>query len=173
MERTPDKLPAFEASSTLLRRPDFNPDMRRPAPTVAGSLLVLARAILSATVILGAATGWDGILSGVRLISSTLGLNTLFSEASDSLILGAATTLLLADLVLAVLIFLGKNWARVLIMGFVTLDILVAFSAWLSSERMLASGLSFHVLALDILILLALSSRGAADYARRLEPSEG
>ncbi len=170
MGKTPDKLPAFEAGTGLLRRPEFNPEMPRPITTVAGSLLVVARTVISAIVLFGAATRWNGVLSGLRLASDTLGLDKILAKASDSMLLGVACAVLLADLVLPVLILLGRNWPRVLIMTFVTLDILVAFTAWTSSEQALASGLAFTVLALDILILLALSSHSAAAYARRLEP---
>ena len=169
MDKTPDKRPAFEASAVLLRPPRFNPGMPRPATTVAGAFLIVLRTLLSATVLFGAAIGWDGFLGVVDAAIDVFGVDDLAAGATDEVTFGATLCILAFNLLLAVLVFLGRNWPRVTIMVFATADVLVAFSAWISAERTLSTSISFQVLALDILILLAMSSRSAASYARRLE----
>lgn len=84
--------------------------------------------------------------------------------------LGAA--LLLFQAVLAVLILRGSNWARVLVMFVAVFDIYTTFIAWLTREQELTLSGSIYSLAIDILILLALSSQAAASYARRNDPVE-
>ncbi len=163
---TPEKRPAFEPATSLLQGPDYDPDMPRPMTTTAGAALVFVRALLSASVLFGVVSGWDGILSGTRLIVDTVGA---WTAASNEMIVAGVSLILVADAVMAGLIFLGRNWPRVLIMVFVMLDVLVAFGAWASTENHLANGVAFQSLALDILILLALSSHRTAAYARRLE----
>ncbi|MFT0846825.1 hypothetical protein VR010_03625 [Actinomycetaceae bacterium L2_0104] len=173
MDRTPDKRPAFEASAVLLRPPRFDPGMKRPATTTVGAFLVLLRTVLSATVLVGAAIGWDGFLSVLNAVIDVFGVDDLAADASDEVAFGATLCMLAFNLLLSVLVLLGKNWPRVTIMAFAAADVLVAFSAWISAERTLATSISFQVLALDILILLAMSSRSAASYARRFEEQPG
>lgn len=166
---TPEKRPAFEPATSLLQGPDFNPGMPRPITTTVGVALVLTRALLTASVLFGWVFGWDGILSSAHLITDTVGTLT---DASNEMITLGISLVLVADVVMAALIFLGKNWPRVLIMLFVMVDVLVAFAAWISTENHLANGIAFQALSLDILILLALSSPRASAYARRLERRE-
>ncbi|MFT3945276.1 MAG: hypothetical protein QM705_15840 [Ancrocorticia sp.] len=164
--KTPEKRPAFEPATSLFQGPVYDPAMPRPITTTAGAALVFLRSLLSASVLLGWVSGWDGILSGTRLIANTVGALT---AASHEMIVAGVSLILVADVVMAGLIFLGRNWPRVVIMLFVMLDVLVAFWAWANSEYHLANGVAFQSLALDILILLALSSHRTAAYARRLE----
>jgi len=71
------------------------------------------------------------------------------------------------DLLLAVLIYLGFNWPRIVVMVFSTLSISGTFVTWWVGDQQLALDETMFTLALDILIMLALSSRAARAYARR------
>ena len=75
----------------------------------------------------------------------------------------------LVDLRLSVLVFLGRNWARVIVMCISVLSISTVFGAWWVQGQEITLEGSFMSLAIDILLLLALSSRSAAAYARRRE----
>jgi hypothetical protein len=68
---------------------------------------------------------------------------------------------------MAVLISLGFNWPRIVVMVFSTLSISGTFAAWWAGDQNIALDQTLFTLALDILIMLALSSRAARDYARR------
>jgi len=76
---------------------------------------------------------------------------------------------LLVELVLAVLILRGSNWPRVVVMVFAVMSISSSFVAWWVDDLEITLTTSLLSTALDTLILLALSSRSAAAYARRNE----
>ena len=80
-----------------------------------------------------------------------------------------AVIVLAVDAVLLRLIWVGRNWARVAIMIVTTLAICAAFVGWWDQGQELTLDVGLIPLGLDVLILLALSSRGAAAYARRNE----
>ncbi|WP_447348634.1 hypothetical protein, partial [Salmonella enterica] len=61
------------------------------------------------------------------------------------------------DLVLALFIYLGRNWARVLVLIVSTISIVSAFVSWWAQGQQLTLDGSLTTLALDILVLLALS----------------
>ena len=69
----------------------------------------------------------------------------------------------------AIFIFFGHNWARVLIMIVAVVSISTTFVAWAADEQAITLEGTFFSLGLDVLLLLALSSRSAAAYARRNE----
>ena len=73
------------------------------------------------------------------------------------------------EALLAFLIYRGVNWARVLVMGFSVVSISFSFAAWWAEDQEITINTTFVTLAFDILVLLALSSRDAAAYARRNE----
>ena len=76
---------------------------------------------------------------------------------------------LLVEASFALLIYRGINWARVVVMGLAVVSISVSFVAWWVQDQEITIDTTFVTLALDILVLLALSSRDAAGYARRNE----
>lgn len=76
---------------------------------------------------------------------------------------------LLFYLVLAWLVWQGINWARIASMFLATVSILVPFFDWWNSGLEISLRTTLLSLSLDILILLALSSRAARAYARRGE----
>lgn len=167
MSDAPRKRPAFEPGAQLLAPTAYDPAMKRPVTTIIGAILVVFRAVVGVLVLAGIAVGWDGLLRNVDSLVELL--TPLAVGDTRALALGTGAVLLGAEVVMAVLIFLGVNWPRVLIMLVAVVDIAVTFAAWSLHGSTLALQGSLYSLALDILILLALSSRRAAAYARRRE----
>jgi hypothetical protein len=169
MTNAPDKRPAFEPASELLRRPEADPDMKRPASTVAGVVLVFLRVLSGLIVLAIVLLDWR---STVKEIDITIeGVQTTPEVAQGALVavvifLGVV---LLVDAALAFFILIGHNWARVTIMTFSAISITGAFIQWWSEGQEITITGSLLTVGLDILILLALSSRSAAAYARRNE----
>lgn len=79
---------------------------------------------------------------------------------------------LLLYLGLALFVFLGHNWARIVAMAFATTSIILAFADYLHNGVQITLRTTLASLALDILILLALSSTPARLYARRPRPEK-
>ena len=73
---------------------------------------------------------------------------------------------LIVAVVLAVLVYFGSNAARITVMIFATLSI-VSRGSTTSPDEEITLRTTLVTLALDILVLLALSSRAARAYAQR------
>ena len=84
-------------------------------------------------------------------------------------ILALGGTVLAIDLLLTIFVFLGRNWARVIVMVIAVMSISTSFVAWWAQGQEIEIEGTFLSLSLDILLLLALSSRSSAAYARRYE----
>lgn len=84
-----------------------------------------------------------------------------------AVLLGAYGFALLVYFVLAVFVYFGHNWARIMSMAYATISIIVAFLDWWDNGVEITLRTTLVTLALDILILLALSSTTAREYARR------
>jgi hypothetical protein len=172
--RVPRKRAAFEPVAGLATPVPRDPGMRRPPSIVAGSVLVLLRAGAGVLWIASFLFGWDAWVQGFA--------GAFSGDASEISVLpdGVRSTVTLFVVVvvgvgvileatLGLLILRGTNWPRVLVMVLSTLSISSAFVGWWAEGQQIRIETTFVTLALDILILLALSSRSAAAYARRLE----
>ncbi len=84
-------------------------------------------------------------------------------------VLAIGGVFLAIDAVLAILIYRGRNWPRVIVMLISVISIISSFVAWWAVGEEITLAGTFLSLSLDILVLLALSSRSAAAYARRNE----
>lgn len=162
----PRKRAAFEPAEQLLRPTGFDPAMKRPASTVAGAVLVLLRAGAGVLFLVDALMHWGRY---VDEMGSDTGLTPDVAGAGLAVSLGFAAFVLLLDASFAVLIYRGLNWPRVIVMAIAVLSISASFVAWWSQGQEITLGTTLLSLALDILVLLALSSRSAAAYARRNE----
>lgn len=166
-----DKRPAYEPPSRLLSPTGYNPQMRRPVTTVAGATLVLLRALagvlwLVALVIQSPALARDAglFLNGANLDRGFVGTGLVLVVVTGGIVLAG-------EALLAFLIFRGLNWPRVVVMLFSVASISTAFVAWWAQGLKIDIQTTLLTLSLDILVLLALSSRSAAAYARRNERS--
>lgn len=165
----PHKRPAFEPPGRLLKPTGYHPEMRRPPTIVAGAGLVLLRVIAGVAVLIGIATGWDAIIADPDTVLEGFDPSPAGSQAALWFVLAAGGTVLLIDLLLAIFVFRGHNWARVIVMIIAAGSISILFFAWWAQGQEIKVETTFLSLSLDILLLLALSSRSAAAYARRYE----
>ncbi len=136
---------------------------RRPAPIVVGALLVAARAIAALALALVAVTG-----EGAHLVVDLAGVPA--GLAAQLALAGAVGVLVLfavPELFIAWRVYLGRNWARLLAMTLSTLAIAVQALGHVAGGDRITLQTTLPGLALDILLLLALSSRRARIYARR------
>lgn len=168
-EQAPRKRAAFESPARLLAPLRHDPAMRRPATTTAGAALVLLRVVAGVLVLAGIAFEWTGIVADAAEVA---GADVPRADATQGalwavLIVGGAV--LLAELAVAVFVWLGANWARVVVMLFAVVSISATFAGWWARDEELTVRATLLAIGLDVLILLALSSRSAAAYARRNE----
>ncbi|WP_159500648.1 hypothetical protein [Microbacterium sp. 18062] len=165
----PRKRAAFESPARLARPVAGDPGMRRPMTTVAGGVLVMLRVVAGIVWMMAVTFDWKRVSGEFDLAIGGLDL----SEDERSWGLGVlwlvVGAMLLADLVLAVFILLGRNWPRVIVMVLSTISIASSFAAWWAQGQEIHVSTTLLTLSFDILVLLALSSRSAAAYARRFE----
>jgi hypothetical protein len=167
-----EKRPAFEPPAVLVEPVAPPPDMRRPTATAFGALLVLLRVAAGIVWLLSLALQWD------RVLEDDLGLEiepgTLDAQTTDTLLVVILVTgglVLAMDLAFAVLVYFGNNVARLAVMIFATLSITVAAIDYFGGGEDITIRTTLLTLSLDILVLLALSSRAARAYARRPRPN--
>jgi hypothetical protein len=166
MTRDLTKRPAFEPVSELAQAGPRRPRMQRPIPTIMGAALVLLRVLAGFVWLAAVAAQWNELIAE-QYDELRIEPGDPESDAALAFVLVFGAIVLVIDLVLAVLIFLGFNWPRVVTMVFSTLSISGTFAAWWAGDQNIALDQTLFTLAIDILIMLALSSRAARDYARR------
>ncbi|MFJ5957299.1 LssY C-terminal domain-containing protein [Paenarthrobacter sp. NPDC092416] len=165
---TDGDLPVVDARSVavpsgqLPRRTDSRD--RRPAPTIMGAALVVARAMAA----LGLAITL--LTSSGEFADITFDDGSVDPQTTTAAVAFVATVVLIfgmGEVFLAWRIFLGSNGARVIAMGLSSVSILVqAIDATTGTTSItLEAGLAG--LATDILVLLALSSQRSRVYAKR------
>jgi len=166
VSRDTTKRPAFEPASELAQAGPRDPRMRRPVPTTMGAALVLLRVLAGIAWLIALAAQWNDLIAE-QFVEVPIDPDDPAVSAALWFVLAFGGVLLLFDLVMAVLISLGFNWPRIVVMVFSTLSISGTFAAWWAGDQNIALDQTLFTLALDILIMLALSSRAARDYARR------
>ena len=165
----PAQRPAYEPIDRLLRPTPYDHDMRRPATTVAGACLVLLGAVVSVLSMVDIATNWHTYLKSIVLEIGGAVPTPDVVNASLAVILGVIGVTAVVELVCGLLILRGSNAARVLVMIVSAISISAAFVSWWARDQEITLQTTLLSLAVDILVLLALSSRSAAAYARRRE----
>jgi hypothetical protein len=165
-----DKRPAFEPPAALAAPVAGPAAMRRPIATTVGAALVLLR-VLAGVIWLGALSlQWDDVFTeAVDEVGDPI-TGDAFAATSQAVYVVTAVLIgivLLFDLVLGVLTWLGLNWPRIVVMVISTISISTSFATWWVGDQEITLQTTFVTLALDILVMLALSSRSARAYARR------
>ncbi|GAA1636611.1 hypothetical protein [Microbacterium flavum] len=156
---TPAKRPAYEPATRLLRPTGYDPAMRRPGTTIAGVGLLALRVI----------TGIFVIVEAILTHPSSLEVTVDGESFGTTLAVVVTAVVLLVDAALAFFIWLGWNWPRVVVMFGSVISVSSSFVAWWSSGQEFTVKAGLAAIAIDVLVLLALSSRSAAAYARRGE----
>jgi hypothetical protein len=169
MTGAPNKRAAYEPAARLLRPAGHDPDMPRPISTVAGVVLVLLRVLAGVVVIIGIVAGWDDLVHSADVAIDGLDATPEATQAALWIIVVVGGLFLAVDAVLAFLIYRGRNWPRIVVMLISTISIISSFVAWWAADEEITLQGTFLSLSLDILVLLALSSRSASAYARRNE----
>jgi hypothetical protein len=165
----PNKRPAFEPASELLKPVHADPDMKRPVSTVAGAALVFLRVLAGIVWIVSVAAGWSNFVRDIDVSFDDFAYAPQLAEVTLLVVMIVIGLFLLADAILALFILRGHNWARVVVMTFSAISISASFLQWWAGGLDIRISTTLLSIGLDILILLALSSRSAAAYARRNE----
>jgi hypothetical protein len=165
-----EKRPAFEPPALLAEPVAAPARMRRPPATVFGALLVLLRVIAGVVWLASLALQWDRILRDDLHLEIEGADEAEAAELVLVFILVVGGSILAIDLGLAVLVYFGNNAARLAVMIVATLSITLAAVDYFTGGEDITLRTTLVTLALDILVLLALSSRAARAYARRPRP---
>ncbi|MDX2376430.1 hypothetical protein M4I32_06415 [Microbacterium sp. LRZ72] len=161
----PGKRPAFESPIGLVSPVGHDPQMARPAATKAGAALVALRALAGIAWLIALAASWPEIVG--ELDEDGIELDAESTQIALILIIIGYGLVIVVDAAFAVLIYLGFNWPRVIVMLVSTFSITIGFTQWWLGGQEIHLTTTLLTLGLDILLLLALSSRSAAAYARR------
>jgi hypothetical protein len=126
-----------------------------PAPTVFGAVVASLRGLvyLGVALTVAVAPQTEGLIAS--------GLQADSAEATAIAFGFAGVT----DMVLGAAAYVGRNWARLLLMLSCVSAIVLAFLATTMGEPRPTLGAGLPALALSILALLALTSQRARDYA--------
>ena len=163
----PPQRPAYEPVERLLRPTPYDPGMQRPASTVAGAALVLLGALVGLATIADLLVNWRHYTGTIDVELDAVALDPELVDASLWVVVGAVGLSVLVQLVCSVLILRGRNIARVVVMTVSVISISTVFVSWWARDQEVTLHTTLPSLAVDILVLLALSSRSAAAYARR------
>jgi hypothetical protein len=168
----PKKRRAYEPAAKLVAPVAHDPRMPRPTSTVAGGVIVLLRAAAGFVWIAAFSFGWGDWVQNLATALTGDASEATSDTPTDSpailaLVIGIVGTGAVIEAALGVLILFGINWVRVLVMVFSVLSISSSFVGWWVQGQEIRINTTFVTLSLDILILLALSSRSSAAYARR------
>lgn len=162
-----EKRPAFESPAVLATPVTPPVSMPRPAATAFGALLVWGRVAAGIAWLVSLGLQWEQIVRTELQIDIDGRDEQAATDLVLTLVIVAGAVVLTAELVLGLLIWKGSNWARITVMLFSTISIVVAWIDSVTGSTEITLRTTFLTLALDILVLLALSSRNARAYARR------
>jgi hypothetical protein len=157
-----EKRAAFEPPARLAEREPRPERVRRPAATTFGTVLVVLRVIAGVVWLMSLALQWDEVVEHELDFAIEGHPEAAASDAGLNLVLVVGSI----QLGLAVLIWFGSNGARITVMLFSTANITIAALDSITGDVEVTIQTTFLTVALDILILLALSSREARSFAR-------
>ncbi|WP_353808308.1 hypothetical protein [Agromyces sp. SYSU T00194] len=160
----PGKRAAFESGLDLARPLEGPRPMKRPLATTMGAVLVGLRVIAGFAWLGALALVWEGLVADAELVQVD---DPAVAGWVLVAIVGVGSLFLLAQFAVAWFVYRGANWARILVMSIATLSVLSSGVEYFAGGNDITFETTLVTLALDILVLLALSSRAARDYARR------
>ncbi|MFE4464165.1 LssY C-terminal domain-containing protein [Oerskovia sp. NPDC056781] len=140
---------------------------RRPAATTVGALLVVLGVVADLIWLANLARHWDQTLRSLFLGGDVTQAD--IDQASGALLVLVVVLLSLValfQLFLAWRVYKGRNWARDLVMVLAAISTTSSFVGWAVSGNQITFRTTLLTVALDILMLLTLSSRDAAAYAK-------
>lgn len=167
-EPSPKRSSTEPPAALFGREPTADADAPRPGPIIGGTVLVLLRAATAVLWSIGFAIAWPSTIQSLDLPSDVGDLSIVLWT-----ILGFIGVWTLFLLLLARWLWRGSNRARVLVMVWATLSISAAAIGYFAMGEEITIRTTLLTLALDILVLLALSSRDARLWARRPKVRRG
>ncbi|MBL3699443.1 hypothetical protein [Leucobacter luti] len=159
MSGEPRKRIAIESASELLAEEPAAQSAKRPGALTGGILLVLARSLGVVIWILGFLVEWPKLRAEFDLDHES-------SVWVLGIVIGAVALWALVLLLFGVGLWRGSNTARMLTQFWAALSITAAAITYFSTGDTIALRATLLTLSLDILILLALSSRDARAWTR-------
>lgn len=147
-----------EASAAPRLLPATDSRYKRPASTTFSAGVALLRGLVGV------------VLAMILFVDPTAVPDLTGSMARSSIVTGTAITLLgvaALDIGLGLATYVGRNWSRVLLMLSCAATIVVAFVATARGGPRPTLGSDLPHVGLGILVLLALTSAGARQYATR------
>lgn len=138
-------------------------DAPRPSPVIGGTIIVLLRAVLAVPEGIGFALAWPRVIAATDLAQDPATARGILS-----ILLGFGVLWTLFLVLLARWVWRGSNLARLLVMVWATLSITVSAINYFVNGEEITVQTTLLSLALDILVLLALSSQDARAWSRRL-----
>jgi hypothetical protein len=142
--------------------------VRRPAQTTFGAVVVLLRATTPMVLIALVLLDWQNMRQ-LASVDLDLGVPGTIDprDAALWLIIGFTAAFGVAEVLFGLYVFFGSNVARIAVMTFSVINILIAGAEHVLGHQAITLGTNLVGVSLDILILIALSSSRARDYARR------
>jgi hypothetical protein len=170
--RTDGDLPVVDVRAVVAPTPTAAVDdaaqaPRRPAATIVGALLVVLGVVADLIWLANLALHWDETLRSLFLGDGVTQAD--LDQASGPLLIVVVAFLSLVaafQLFLAWRVFKGRTWARDLVMVLAAISTTSSFVGWAVSGTQITFRTTLLTVALDILVLLTLSSRDAATYSR-------
>lgn len=142
---------------------------KRPLQTTLGALLMLFRVVAGIVTVASIFFQWKTVVTGMELDIPGMSHQSLEDASAVALwvILILAMGAIALYILLALLVFAGKNWARIMAMGFSSLVIVLSAADYFNGGPQITLRTNLVGLSFDILVLLALSSESARRWARR------
>ncbi|WP_438856186.1 LssY C-terminal domain-containing protein [Agromyces sp. M3QZ16-3] len=161
------KRAAFESPLRLAEREPLR-RMPRPTATAFGAALVVLRVLAGVVWIIGVAIQWDQLLLNELGVDAATDADTAdAARLALVFVVVLSSAVLLVELLMAFRIWAGGNLSRIAVMLFATFGITGAAVASFNGDAEVTVRTTFVTVALDILVLLALSSRDARAFARQ------
>ncbi len=141
--------------------------VRRPGPTVFGGVVVLLRAFVPVLLVAAVLLDWTAVRDAIQLDTGSELPAEVDRDLTLWILVAGAIAFGIAEFLFGLFVFLGSNVARILVMTFSAINIVIVAIDHLDGRVQITLGTNLIGLSLDILILIALSSSRARDYARR------
>ncbi|MFB2598234.1 LssY C-terminal domain-containing protein [Herbiconiux sp. P17] len=142
--------------------------VRRPAQITFGAVVVLLRALTPMVLIALVLFDWQNVRDGIQL-DLDMSLPTAIDprDATIWVLVAFTAAFGVAEVLFGLYVFFGSNVARIAVMTFSVINIVIAATEHVLGHQAITLGTNLIGVSLDILILIALSSSRARDFARR------
>ncbi|WP_401000183.1 LssY C-terminal domain-containing protein [Agromyces sp. GXQ0307] len=161
------KRTAFESPLRLAERRPVPERMARPSATSFGAVVVVLRALAGVVWLVSLAAQWNDVLADAGFDPTASADAAAASQGARIFALVALGVVIAVQVLLAVRIWFGGNLSRIVVMVISTANISVAALDSFTGDVEITIRTTLVTVALDILVLLALSSRAARDFARQ------